>query len=74
ANVPIAMLKIAAYYCVFTPLSTWWGAALTNIGCNEYLVLFVTMILNLISEYLFCRFVVYRNSVNTNELADKGNK
>ena len=23
-NVPIAMLKVAAYYCVFTPLSTWY--------------------------------------------------
>ena len=24
-NVPIAMLKVAAYYLVFTPLSTWGG-------------------------------------------------
>ena len=25
ANIPIAMLKVALFYCVFTPLSTWWG-------------------------------------------------
>ena len=25
ANVPIAMIKVGAYYAVFTPLSTWWG-------------------------------------------------
>ena len=28
ANVPVAMLKVAGYYCVFTPLSTWGGDAL----------------------------------------------
>ena len=32
ANVPIAMLKVALFYCVFTPLSTWAGGALTNGG------------------------------------------
>lgn len=66
ANVPIAMLKVAAYYCVFTPLSTWWGDALTGIGWNEYIVLICTMAINLITEFTFCRFVVYRNSINTN--------
>ena len=25
ANVPAAMMKVFGYYCVFTPLSTWWG-------------------------------------------------
>ncbi|MEG1525464.1 MAG: GtrA family protein [Clostridia bacterium] len=70
-NVPIAMLKIALYYCVFTPLSTLWGDALTNIGWNEYIVLFGTMIINLITEYLFCRFVVYKNSMNTNKRAQQ---
>ncbi|MCI9575964.1 MAG: GtrA family protein [Clostridiales bacterium] len=65
ANVPIAMAKVAAYYCVFTPLSTWWGDALTGIGWNEYLVLAGTMLINVSTEYLFCRFVVYRKSMNT---------
>ena len=65
ANVPIAMAKVAAYYGVFTPLSTWWGDALTGIGWNEYLVLAGTMLINVSTEYLFCRFVVYRKSMNT---------
>lgn len=71
-NIPIAMLKVAGYYCVFTPLSTWWGDYLTKIGWNDYFVLAGTMIINFATEFLFCRFVVYRNSINTNELGQKG--
>lgn len=71
-NVPIAMLMVAGYYLVFTPLSTWWGDALTNkAGWNEYLALALTMIINLVTEFLFCRLVVFRKSINTNELAKK---
>lgn len=70
-NVPIAMLKVALYYCVFTPLSTLWGDALTKAGWNEYLVLFGTMIVNMVTEFLFCQFVVYRNSIDTNALAKR---
>ena len=53
-NIPVAMLKVAAYYVVFIPLSTWWGDALTQgAGWNEYLVLGGTMLVNLSTEYLF---------------------
>ena len=65
ANVPIAMAKVAAYYAVFTPLSTWWTAALTGIGWNEYLVLALTMIINFTTEYLFQRFFVFGKSLDT---------
>lgn len=65
ANVPIAMLKVALFYCVFTPLSTWAGHALTEAGVNEYIVEFGTMAVNLVTEYIYCRFVVYRKSMNT---------
>ncbi|MBQ0017432.1 MAG: GtrA family protein [Clostridiales bacterium] len=64
-NVPIAMLLVLAYYCVFTPLSIWWGIALTNIGWNEYIVLFITMVINMLTEFLWTRYVVYRNSINS---------
>lgn len=64
-NVPVAMLKVFAYYCVFTPLSIWWGNALTAAGWNEYLVLIFTMAINLSTEFLFNRFVVYGNSINS---------
>ncbi|MBQ8611805.1 MAG: GtrA family protein [Oscillospiraceae bacterium] len=67
SNVPIAMLKVAGFYLVFTPLSTWWTAVLTGEGCgwNEYLVLVLTMIVNFVTEYLFQRFVVFRGSLDT---------
>lgn len=74
-NIPIAMALVFAYYCVFTPLSIWWGNALTNIGWNEYLVLILTMIINMATEFLWTRFVVYRNSINTaNSSENSSNK
>lgn len=70
-NVPVAMMKVFAFYCVFTPLSTWWGSALTNQGINEYLVLGGTMLVNLSSEFLYDRFFVFKDSINTNKRAKK---
>ena len=70
-NISKAMSLVFLYYVVFTPLSTWWGQALTNLGWNEYLVLLGTMIINLLTEFLFCRFVVYRGQINTNDIARK---
>ena len=65
------MLKVALFYCVFTPVSLILGAKAEASGVNEYIVLAVTMSCNLVTEYLYCRFVVYRNSMNTNNLAEK---
>ena len=65
ANVPIAMLKVAGYYLVFTPLSTWWTAALAGIGWNAYFIEVINMLSNFITEYLFQRFVVFRGSIDT---------
>ena len=69
ANVPIAMAKVAGFYLVFTPLSTWWTAALTEpsygIMLNEYLVLIGTMLVNFVLEYLFQRFFVFGKSLDT---------
>lgn len=71
ANIPRAMLLVLGYYCVFTPASTLWGNALANAGWNYYLILFGTMLVNLTTEFLFWRLVVYKNSINTNEQAKK---
>ena len=71
ANIPIAMLKILGYYLIFTPLSIWWGVELTTIGWNYYLVLGITMLANLSTEYLYDRYVVYRNNLYTNEAAQR---
>ena len=65
SNVPIAMLKVAGFYLVFTPLSTWAGGALTEFGWNEYLVLALTMITNFVTEFLFDRFIVFGGSIDT---------
>lgn len=65
SNITVAMLLILAFYCVFTPLSIWWGQALNNAGWNEYLVLALTMVINFLTEFLWTRFVVYRNSINS---------
>ena len=65
-NIPIAMLKVAGYYCVFTPLSTWWTDALTEgLLWNEYLVLILTMVVNFVTEFFFWRFVVFGKSTDT---------
>lgn len=66
ANVPAAMLKVAAYYAVFTPLSTWLGHFLSeNLGWNEFLVTALNMLLNFATEYPFQRLVVFRASIDT---------
>ena len=71
-NVPRAMLLVALFYAVFTPLTTWLEHVLTmGLGWNEYLVTGINMALNLITEYLYDRFVVFRGSIDTNERAKK---
>ena len=67
ANIPVAMAKVFGFYLVFTPLSTWLGNTATGKGVNEYIVLAVTMLSNMVLEYLFCKFVVYKNQENTIE-------
>ena len=71
-NIPVAMLKIFGFYCVFTPVSTIIGEAVmrnTSWEFAEYIVLACTMATNMVTEFLFCRFVVYKDSMNTNDLA-----
>lgn len=71
ANVPIAILKVALFYLVFTPLSTWGGAALEGAGWNEYLVLVLTMLVNFVTEFLYDRFVVFGKSIDTAQTSNR---
>ncbi|MCD7732558.1 MAG: GtrA family protein [Oscillospiraceae bacterium] len=64
-NIPIAMVKVAVFYLVFTPISTIGGNALEEIGVNEYIVLAVSMILNFVLEFLYDRFFVFGDSINS---------
>ena len=66
-NVTIAMLLVLAYYAVFTPLSTLWGDALEKVGWNEYIILIGTMIINFITEFLYQKFVVFRENKQKNK-------
>ncbi|MBQ8380471.1 MAG: GtrA family protein [Clostridia bacterium] len=65
SNVKLAMLLIFAFYLVFTPLSTVLGNLAEGKGVNEYIVLAITMISNFVLEYLYSRFVLYRNTCDT---------
>ncbi len=72
ANVPVAMTKILAFYCVFTPVTTILGNYLAEgLGWNEYIVTGINMGLNITTEYLYDRFVVFRKTLDTNNLAQK---
>ncbi len=72
SNVPIAMLKVLGYYCVFTPLSTLLGDYLVKtLLWNEYVVTIINMVLNFITEFVFDKYVVFRNTIDTNDIAKK---
>lgn len=60
-----AMLLVAAYYLVFTPLTTWDVQYCTEVlGWEKYIIEGLNMALNLVTEYLFQRYVVYGNRVD----------
>ncbi len=77
------MLLVLLYYVVFTPLSTWWTAALTGENpftgaaasseplVNNYVVQIGTMLINFVTEFLYQRFVVFKDTLDTNKLAKK---
>ena len=65
-NVPIAMFKVFVYYLIFTPLSTLLGNYLAEtLGWNEYLVTGINMVLNFVTEFLYQRFYVFKDSIDT---------
>ncbi len=64
ANVPVAMALTLLFYAVFTPLSTILGQYLADKGWNEYLVTGLNMVANFVLEFLWQRFVVYRNHID----------
>ena len=67
ANVPIAMAKVFGFYLVFTPLSTYLGDMAEGAGVNDFIILIVTMLTNFVTEFLFCKFVVYKGKEYTLE-------
>jgi len=74
-NVPIAMAKTFGFYLIFTPVSTFAGDYLVDtLLKNEYLVTIAIMISNFVLEFLYDRFFVFHESIDTNQLAKKEKK
>ena len=74
-NVPLAMLQVAIFYAIFTPVTTIGGNYLAEtLHWNEYLVTGLNMVLNLITEYLYQRYVVFGKSIDTNDRVKEGEK
>ena len=70
-NVPVAMLKVAIYYAIFTPLSTYLGGLAEAHGAIKPIIEAVTMLANFVTEFIYDKFVVFRGSENTNDVAKK---
>lgn len=69
-NIPVAMLKVLAYYAVFTPLSTLLGDYLAEtLQWNEYLVTILNMVINFVTEFLYQRFFVFGKSIDSDKSA-----
>ncbi len=66
-NVPVAMLKVAVFYAVFTPLSTIGGSWLVGIGWNDFLVEAIMMLSNFVLEFLYDRFFVFGKTIDTRQ-------
>ncbi len=65
-NIPVAMFKVALFYAVFTPLSTWGEAKLTeDLLWNGYIVTALMMLANFVTEYIYDRFIVFGKSIDT---------
>ena len=64
SNVPVAMIKTLLFYVVFIPVTTVLGEMLEP-HVNEYIILIGTMLLNFVGEYLYQRFYVFKDSIET---------
>lgn len=66
SNVPIAMFKVFIYYLIFTPLSTGIGDYLVKtLLVNEYIVTIGNMIVNLVTEFLYQKYIVFKDVKKT---------
>nr|MBE6544925.1 GtrA family protein [Oscillospiraceae bacterium] len=72
-NVPKAMAQLLGFYAVFTPVTMLGGQWVEDLGVHGIIVEGVTMILNFVLEFLFCRFVIYRDSLDTAEKGEEKN-
>lgn len=74
-NIPVAMLKVALFYAVFTPASTWAGSYLAEtLKWNDFIVTILNMLANFVLEYLYDRFFVFGKALDTKTDRNSENK
>ena len=68
SNVPVAMFKVFCFYAVFTPVSTILGNYLAeDLGWDGTIVTLINMLCNFVLEYLYDRFYVFKDSIDSKE-------
>ncbi len=70
-NIPIAMLKVGIFYVFFIPITAWLGQMAANAGWNEYLIKGISMLANFVGEFIWWKYIVFRGTENTNDLAKR---
>jgi len=83
-NVPKAMFLVFLYYLVFTPLSLWFVGYLgdgiiidesfmviEHLGWHWLIGFAINIFINFVTEFLFQKYVVFKGSIDTNNLAKK---
>ena len=66
ANIPVAMIKVFIFYLIFTPTTTILGNYLVKtLSYNEYLVTGINMLANIVLEYLYDKYIVFRGKIDT---------
>lgn len=61
----LALSKVFLYYLIFVPITTFGGDYLVeHLGFNEYLVTAFNMILNFVTEFLYQRYFVFRETID----------
>ena len=75
SNVKTAMIKVIAYYIIFTPLSVCFGQMylVNKVGLNGTVIEIIMMLINFITEYLYQRFYVFKNSIDTSKKSQINN-
>ena len=58
-NIPLAMVKVAVFYIIFTPLSTYLISLLVSVGVDGLLAEVILMVLNFVLEFLYSKFFVF---------------
>lgn len=71
SNVPKAMALALLFYVPFAPYTIWLAKVLEPLVKYNILILGINMLQNIVLEYLWQRFVVFRKSIDTNDVAQK---